>query len=124
MIKVAVLIISLLLIGFIGWWFFAPRKEIAVNAKETKDHLQNVEVVVDGGYKPSTVVVKQGEPAEITFNRKDPSSCLDQVVFPDWGINEFLPENEVHEVKIDTSKPGVYQYTCGMDMFHGKVVVE
>lgn len=122
--KILVVIAAVLLIAFIGIWFFAPRKNRAVNASETDDHMQEIEVIVDGGYQPETVVVKQGLPAEIKFKREDPSSCLEQVVFPDWGINEFLPEKKVHSVKIDTSKPGVYQYACGMNMFHGKVVVK
>jgi len=49
---------------------------------------------------------------------------LEQVVFEDFGINDFLPKNEKHSVTIDTSKAGEYDYACGMNMFHGKVIVK
>ncbi len=90
----------------------------------TENNKQEVEVVVSGGYTPSTVVLQQGIPASIVFNRKDPSGCFEQVVFPDFGISEHLPVNEEYSVDIDTSKPGEYQYACGMNMFHGKVIIK
>lgn len=124
MFKILIVIGALFLIGFIIWWFLIPRPQKAVTARTDVNHLQNVTVKVDGGYRPSTVVVYQGKPAQITFNRIDPSSCLEQVVFPDWGISEYLPEKKEHPIKIDTSKAGEYQYACGMNMFHGKVIVK
>lgn len=85
---------------------------------------QEVTVTVNGGYTPNTVVFKQGVPAQIVFDRKDPSGCFSHVVFPDFGINEELPVNEQYPIEIDTSKAGEYQYACGMNMFHGKVVIK
>ncbi|MBA1393624.1 cupredoxin domain-containing protein, partial [Lactobacillus sp. XV13L] len=73
---------------------------------------------------PETVVLKKGIPAQVHFQRQDPSSCLEKVVFPDLGINEFLPEQQDHPITIDTSKAGEYDYACGMNMFHGKVIVK
>ena len=86
--------------------------------------MQKVEVVVDGGYTPNTVVLKQGVPGEVVFERKDPSSCLEKVVFSDLGINQTLPQGEKSAIKIDTSKAGEFDYACGMNMFHGKVIVK
>nr|WP_318531231.1 cupredoxin domain-containing protein [Lapidilactobacillus gannanensis] len=51
------------------------------------------------------------------------TSCLDHVVFSDFGINQELPRNQQQTIRIDTSKAGEYQWACGMDMFHGKVVI-
>lgn len=90
----------------------------------TNNNQQEVEVVVNGGYVPNTVVLKQGIPAKVVFNRKDPSGCFEQVVFPDFGISQHLPVNKEFPIEIDTSKPGEYQYACGMNMFFGKVVVK
>ncbi|WP_412989936.1 cupredoxin domain-containing protein [Pediococcus siamensis] len=123
MVKLMVLIVAVALIGFIVWWFFGKHQEAAVAAKGDA-HEQNVKVSVDGGYSPSTIVLKKGIPAQITFNRKDPSSCLEQVVFEDFGINDYLPQNQDHQVAIDTSKAGEFNYACGMNMFHGKVVIK
>ena len=121
--KIIVLIGIIGVIGFIVWWFFGKHATSAVSAAVSHD-VQNATVVVNGGYSPDTVILKQGVPAKLTFNRKDPSSCLEQVVFPDLGITDFLPHNEAHTVAIDTSHAGEYAFACGMNMFHGKVIVK
>ncbi|MCT0161845.1 cupredoxin domain-containing protein [Lactiplantibacillus pentosus] len=121
--KVLVLIIGLAAIGFILWWFFGKHTTATVTADGDAD-LQQVDVEVNGGYSPEQVVLKQGVPAVLNFTRKDASSCLDHVVFSDFGINQELPQNQTQTVTIDTSKAGEYQWACGMDMFHGKVIVK
>ena len=121
--KLLVLVGAVLLIGFIVWWFFGNRKTSETEATMSTDK-QQVEVMVNGGYTPNTVVLQQGVPASIVFDRKDSSGCFSHVVFPDFGINEELPVGEQHSIDIDTSKPGEYQYACGMNMFHGKVVIK
>ncbi|MGQ4558048.1 cupredoxin domain-containing protein [Levilactobacillus hammesii] len=124
MAKLIVTLVAAAAISFIVWWFFGKHTTAAVTADMVTTDKQDVDVAVNGGYSPSTVVLKRGVPAQITFNRKDPSSCLEQVVFPDFGINEFLPKNENHAIDIDTSKSGEYDYACGMNMFHGKVIIK
>jgi len=74
--KLIVIIGAILLIGFIIWWFFGKRKISEAEANMTENNKQEVEVVVSGGYTPSTVVLQQGIPASIVFNRKDPSGCF------------------------------------------------
>lgn len=121
--KLIVIIAATLLIGFIVWWFFSKRTITEMEATMT-NNTQEVSVEVNGGYLPNTVVLKQGVPASIIFNRKDPSGCFEQVVFPDFGITEHLPINKEYAIDIDTSKPGEYPYACGMNMFQGKVVIK
>jgi len=85
---------------------------------------QSVDIEVSGGYSPENVVLKQGVPAVLNFTRKDASTCLDRVVFSDFGINQELPKNQAEAIEIDTSKPGEYEWACGMDMFHGKLIIK
>ena len=92
MIQVITLIVAVVLIGFISWWFFGKHEQAEVQAEMKDGAMQKVEVVVDGGYTPNTVVLKQGVPGEVVFERKDPSSCLEKVVFSDLGINQTLPQ--------------------------------
>lgn len=120
---VITVITAAVLIGFILWWFFGKKDDTAVKA-EQKDGKQVVEVVVDGGYTPSVVELKSGVPAEIIFNRKDASSCFDEVVLPDFGEQAQLKVGRPHSFKINPNKPGEYTYSCGMRMFFGKVVVK
>ncbi|QMU08820.1 cupredoxin domain-containing protein [Levilactobacillus suantsaii] len=123
MTKLLVLIIGLLLIGFIAWWFFGHHATKTVEAAQTTGQ-QSIDIDVNGGYSPEQVVLKQGVPAVLNFTRQDASSCLDRVVFSDFGINQALPQNQTQAIKIDTSKPGEYQWACGMDMFHGKLIIK
>lgn len=123
MTKVIVLIIGLAIIGFILWWFFGNH-QVAQATADVKNNNQSVDVEVNGGYSPEVVTLKKGVPATINFTRKDASSCLDRVVFSDFGINRELPQNEQQTVEIDTSKSGEFNWACGMDMFHGKVIIK
>ncbi|WP_057735472.1 cupredoxin domain-containing protein [Liquorilactobacillus uvarum] len=85
---------------------------------------QNAEVIVDGGYQPATVTLHQGIPAQLTFKRVSDKGCLDTVVLPDFEIKAALPLNEEKSFTIDTKTPSEYQFSCGMNMFHGKVVIK
>lgn len=122
--KLIVLVAAAALIALISWWFFGKHEQSAATAEVSADGSQTVDVLVEGGYKPETVVLKQGVPAVLNFMRKDASGCLEQVVFPDLGLDQFLPQGEAVAVPVDTSKPGEYTFACGMNMFHGKVVVK
>ncbi len=114
---------AVILISAIIWWFFGKHKK-SENSAAVAEGKRVAEVTVNGGYIPNVVTLQQGVPAEIVFTRKDPSGCLSHVVFPDFGVNDELPMNEKHVVSIDTSKAGEYTYACGMNMFHGKIIIK
>ena len=123
MVKLSVLLVGILVMGFITWWFFG-KHQVAEETAQVTANQQSVDIEVNGGYSPENVVLKQGVPAVLNFTRKDASSCLDRVVFSDFGINQALPKDQVEAVTIDTSKSGEYEWACGMDMFHGKVIIK
>lgn len=121
--KLIVLVVGLGIIGFIGWWFFG-KHQVAEESAAVADDQQVVDVEVKGGYSPEVVILKKGVPAILNFTRTDSSSCLDRVIFSDFGINQELPQNEKESIQIDTDKAGEYGWQCGMDMFHGKLVIK
>lgn len=123
MVKISVMIVGLMVIGFITWWFFGKHATKTVQAN-VGTHEQTVDIDVNGGYSPERVVLKKGVPAVLNFTRQDASSCLDRVVFSDFGINQALPKDQKQAIKIDTSKAGEYEWACGMDMFHGKLIIK
>lgn len=120
--KLLVIIFSVALIAAIAWWFYGKKNTTAVAAELTND-VQEATIVVDGGYKPNVISLQAGKPAKITFMRKDPSSCLEEVIMPDFNVNEHLPVNKPFTVTIQPDKKGSFTYTCGMRMFSGTIEV-
>ncbi|MGM9906645.1 cupredoxin domain-containing protein [Limosilactobacillus sp.] len=117
------LIIGVVLIVAILWWFFGKHTEETGNAS-VNGQVQEATVVVKGGYSPSTVVLKKGVPGKVNFDMKDSTACLSHVVFSKLGVDEDLTKRPVTTVDIPTDKSGEYDFACGMDMFHGKVIVK
>lgn len=109
---------GLVLIGFTYWFFLMKKESQAVSVED------EVTIVVDGGYKPDVITVKKGTPVTLKFHRKDESSCLEDVIIPDFKIREHLSLNKVTEIIINPNKTGEFSFTCGMNMFHGKIKVE
>jgi len=120
--KIAIALGGLSLIGAQLWWFLGskPKSQKA----EISDGVQEVTITVDGGYVPSLVTVKRGQPVRLQFNRLDPSSCLEKVLFPDFHVAQDLVLNQTTPVEFTPDSLGVFQFSCGMGMFHGAIAVE
>lgn len=88
------------------------------------ENKQTVNVTVAGGYEPSVIKLKKGIPAEINFKRTNDQGCLDVVHSNELGFSEKLPINVTKTVQVPTDKSGEFGFSCGMDMFKGKVEVE
>lgn len=123
MVSILAIIVGVVLIGLIIWWFFGRHQESAGHAQQVNNE-QTATVVVKGGYSPSTVVLKKGVPAKVNFDMQDHTACLSHVVFSSLGVNKDLTKQKITTVDIPTDKAGEIDFACGMDMFHGKVVVK
>lgn len=115
--KTLVSVLGLGLIVFIYWFFFGKKEEEVLAGK-------NIEILVDGGYKPSTIKIKKGQKTVISLLRKDKNTCLEEFILPDFKIKKYLPLGKAIEIEITPAQSGVYLFHCGMNMFHGKVVVD
>lgn len=108
--------------GLVGiaftYWFFLMRnvREVAVT--------DVVDIVVDGGYSPEVIVISQGKTTKLNFTRKDPSSCLEEVILSDFKVRKHLPVNQTVTIEITPTKAGEFTYSCGMNMYHGKIIVK
>ncbi|KRK79229.1 hypothetical protein FD03_GL001594 [Companilactobacillus nodensis DSM 19682 = JCM 14932 = NBRC 107160] len=87
------------------------------------ENTQEVKVEVAGGYKPNVVNLKQGVPAKISFTRTNEQGCLEVVHSKELGFEEDLPIDVTKTVDVPTDKAGEYDFSCGMDMMFGKVVI-
>ena len=80
-------------------------------------------VEVRGGYQPETIVTRAGRPLRLTFIRDESWPCSDRVIFPDFDLSAQLPIHEDVVIELLPDEPGEYEFTCGMGMLHGVVVV-
>ncbi len=115
--RIIVTLAGLAAIAFV-YWFFLMRKEKSVEVGES------VDITVAGGYNPEVIVVRKGRPVTLNFLRTDPSSCLEEVVLGDFKVRKFLGLNQTSPVIITPRKAGEFVYSCGMNMFHGKIIVK
>lgn len=114
--KILVSIFGILSILF-TYWFFFMKKINTVQAEGI------VNILVNGGYKPERISIPYGKTTRLVFERKDSSSCLEEVVLADFKVRKFLPLNEKTEIEINPAKKGEFDFSCGMGMFHGKLIV-
>lgn len=115
--KIIVTLVGLSAIAF-TYWFFLVKKGKKVKVEES------VDIIVEGGYSPEVISIKKGKTTKINFIRKDPNTCLEEVVLPDFRVRKYLPLNERITIEIKPGKTGEFGYACGMNMFHGKIIVE
>lgn len=108
--------------GFIAvtltYWFFLMKKEKRVAVTDS------VDIAVEGGYSPETIIIPKGKTTKIVFLRTDPNSCLEEVVLGDFKVRKYLPMNQKVAVELKPEKEGEYVYACGMNMYHGKIIVK
>src|SRR5262245_51099125 len=119
---VAVLVAAALSIAWVNWYFFGLRA--ASGPTTGADGVQQVRVVVRGGYEPALIRVRRGRPVRLVFDRQETSSCSEEIVIPDFGVRRFLPAFEETSVEFTPSTAGAHEFTCGMSMLRGKLVVE
>jgi plastocyanin domain-containing protein len=114
------IIVSILGVVFIGltYWFFLGKKEKEVKAKGS------IDILVKGGYVPASIIIPQNETTTINFLREDSNSCLEEVILSDFKIRKYLPLNQKVSIFINPNKKGDFNFSCGMGMFHGKLIVK
>ena len=115
--KLIVIIASIASIGF-TYWFFLMKKEYVQAVSGN-----SIDIKVDGGYQPEVISIPKGKTTKINFFRSDPSSCLEEVVLSEFKIRKFLPLNKKTTIEVTPQKEGEFPFSCGMNMFHGKIVV-
>jgi plastocyanin domain-containing protein len=123
-------------IAWVNWYFFVAGRarvsaEAAFNADGSADRggdgtgpMAEVVIEVDGGYSPNTVRVRAGRPVRLVFDRRDDSSCSEEVVLPDFGIRRYLPTGQRTAIEITPAKAGRYEFMCGMSMLRGTILAQ
>lgn len=103
-------------------FFFGKRRAAAAAAPS--GGAQEVTIVVRGGYSPDLIVARKGVPLRLVFDRREDSPCSDEIVFPDFGVRRALPAFAKTTLELAPETTGEFEFTCGMNMLHGKLLVE
>jgi P-type Cu+ transporter len=119
--EVAVIAAGVLLSSFLWWFFFGPKR---ARTAERVNGAQEVDITVKGGYTPSLIRVQQGVPLRLNFDRQEAGDCTSRVVFADFGASKSLPAFGTATLEFTPDKIGEFDFACGMNMIHGKLVVE
>ena len=121
-----VVVVGLAAMTWIGWYFFLAERGAthATVASRGASGAQEVVVTVRGGYSPAAIRVAARQPVRLVFDRQESSSCSEEIVFPDFGVRRFLPENERTVIELTPPAAGSYEFTCGMGMLHGRLIAE
>ncbi|OGM26615.1 hypothetical protein A3D00_01225 [Candidatus Woesebacteria bacterium RIFCSPHIGHO2_02_FULL_38_9] len=115
--KILVSISSVIGIAFTYWFFLLK------NEKETIVS-NSIDIVVLGGYSPQNIIIPKGKVTKINFIRKDPTTCLEEVILDDFHSKKYLPLNKTVTVELKPQETGEFAYHCGMNMYHGKIIVK
>lgn len=114
--------VGLAAIVWVLWYFLFSRGSQA--SAPTVVGVQEVRVLVKGGYTPDTIVVRAGEPVRLQFYRDETADCSERVVFEDFGIDVALPAFQTTPVEFTPEAAGEFRFRCGMNMLKGLLVVE
>ena len=109
------------LCAFVLWFFFGPRA--GEKAATGKGGVQEIEIVVQGGYSPDRIEVKRGVPVRLLFRREEATACTEQVILSDFGTSAVLPQGQTVPVEFTPDKIGAFTFHCGMNMVRGQIVV-
>lgn len=103
------------------WFFLFSRRRPGRTLVSTQ--MQEVVIRVMGGYDPESVVLVQGVPAKLRFQRDEETECSEELVIPDFSIKRTLPPFKTTTIDLQPDDLGEFPFHCGMGMMRGRIVV-
>lgn len=116
-----VLALGVTAVALVNWWFFWAERSTAT---AVGTGVQEVNIVVSGGYSPATIKAQAGRPLRLVFDRQETNSCSEEIVIPEFGVRRYLPAHEKTAIEVQPNAAGTYDFTCGMSMLRGRIIVE
>ncbi|HEX6178484.1 MAG TPA: cupredoxin domain-containing protein [Thermoanaerobaculia bacterium] len=103
----------------------AATATVAPVAAQETNGVQTVDLKISGGeYQPASFTVRSGMPVRLNVTRDDKPGCGDTLVIPSQNISKEIPVNQVTTIDFTPAQPGDLEFTCGMNMMRGKIVVQ
>lgn len=95
--------------------------EQAVRARLEPPGRQVVDVRVDRGYHPDTIVARAGVPLRLVFQRQDADVCSERVIFSSPHLDRRLAPTGTTTIELPAQGPGEVRFTCGMGRYRGRI---
>ena len=70
------------------------------------------------------IEVERGKPVRLNFYRDEENSCSEELLLPDFSIRRDLPAFKTTLVELLPQQPGRFDFTCGMGMLRGSLIVK
>lgn len=92
-----------------------------VRARLHPDGYQVAHVVVDGGFRPDSIIARTGIPIRLVFRRDDDDACTERVVFSGPRLDRRLAPTAATTVHLPSQSSGLVRFTCGMGRYRGRI---
>ena len=121
--QIIVTLVGVGLLGFVGWFFFLAPHRVAA-AVSSAAGVQQVDILVKGGYSPNVIEVERGKPVQLNFYRDEEGTCSEELLLPDFNIRRDLAPFKTTAIEFLPKQAGTFEFTCGIHMLRGSLVVK
>ncbi len=121
--QIIVTLVGVGLLAFVGWFFFLAPHRVAA-AVSSSAGVQQVDIMVKGGYTPNIIEVEHGKPVQLNFYRDEEGTCSEELLLPDFNIRRDLAPFKTTAIEFLPKQAGTFEFTCGMHMLRGSLVVK
>ncbi len=95
-------------------------------ARVRPDGIQEIDVTIDHGYLPDTIIAENRVPLRIRFRTTEDTVCASSVTFPEFNITKKIEIGKPTTVELMPTEAGEYDFTCdlmGAEGYRGKLIV-
>lgn len=96
-----------------------------VTAQAKTSKVKTIKVNISSkGYTPGAIKIKKGEKVRLLLTRTDAQNCGGEIVFASLNIRKELPVGKTVTVEFMAQDAGEINFSCGMGMMKGKILVQ
>ena len=99
------------------------RKEAVIRGSYQESYQEIDLKITASKYYPNVIVAKKDIPLRINVQAEKNAGCAREIIFPDFNIDEVVPEGGSKIIEINPTKQGTFVFRCSMDMVHGKLII-
>lgn len=79
--------------------------------------------ILNSGYSPNKLQVKQNVPVRLTLQTKETYSCASEFILPAFNLKARLRATDTKVLEFTPDKKGRFAFSCGMGMYTGVLEV-